>query len=483
MNKIAINVIQVLLYSSYFTSIAQPVSFASRGIGGGGALFFPRINPANDNEFYVSCDMSELFHSIDFGNSYSQIHHSKLQVFNTSTYEFTENPNIAYSNFNDGNDGYPVKTTDGGVTWNKMSAYNMGTYGSVYRMFANYKNPDQLLIGAYGDILFSDDGGSSFKLVKHAANMGAGLIIGGVFWDGSNIYIGTNDGLITSSNSGVTFAFQANTGLSPGQVIWSFAGAKNVAAIRFVCITASINDTYNGLMPWEYYNFAKGIYIMDNDDGTWISRSSGINFENDFIMYAAMAENDINTIYLGGHDYALGAPLVYKSSDAGASWSKVFNTANNANIITGWEGSGGDKAWSWSETVFGITVASGNSDKVLFGNFSNVQSTNDGGITWSQAYVNIADQHPAGAPTPPKQSYSSIGLESTTCWQVHWQDTNNMMACFSDIGGIRSTDAGNKWSFDFNGFSVNSLYWLVEAGSGVLYGACSNIHDIYQSTR
>jgi hypothetical protein len=45
-----------------------------KGIGGGGALFFPTINPANDNEYYISCDMSQLFHTVDYGNTYSQLH-------------------------------------------------------------------------------------------------------------------------------------------------------------------------------------------------------------------------------------------------------------------------------------------------------------------------------------------------------------------------------------------------------------------------
>lgn len=122
MKKNAFSSLLALLCSISFTSVSQPATFASRGIGGGGALYQPKINPANDDEFYVSCDMSELFHSTDFGISYSQVHHSKLQVFGTSTYEFTSNPDIAYSNFNDGNDGYPVKTSDGGNSWNKMPA-------------------------------------------------------------------------------------------------------------------------------------------------------------------------------------------------------------------------------------------------------------------------------------------------------------------------------------------------------------------------
>lgn len=53
-------------------SYSQPPSqWPSRGVGGGGALYSPSINPGNDNEYYLSCDMSDLFHTTDFGLSYS----------------------------------------------------------------------------------------------------------------------------------------------------------------------------------------------------------------------------------------------------------------------------------------------------------------------------------------------------------------------------------------------------------------------------
>jgi len=476
-------VITVLLVVLSLLGYSQPSSFSPKGIGGGGSLYFPKINPANDNEFYVSCDMSELFHSTDFGNSYSILPCSSLQVFSSSTYEFTNNPDIAYSNFNDGNNGYPVKTIDGGISWNNISAYSVDTYGTVYKVVANYSKPNQLLIGGYGDIFFSSDGGTSLTLVKHAADMGAGLIIGGVLWDGANIYIGTNDGLITSTNSGGSFSVQTTSGIPSGQKLWCFSGAKSGSTTRFVCLTANTGDVYNVVLPYEYNDFPKGVFTMDNDNGTWNPKSAGLDFSNDFVMYTAMAENDISTMYLGGHDSNLGAPLVYKSSDGGSTWNKVFNTTNNANIITGWEGSGGDKVWSWSETCFGISVAPNNSNKVLFGSYSNVESSIDGGTTWKQAYVNNSDEHPAGSNTPTKQTYTSIGLEPTSCWQVFWNDANNLFGCFSDIGGIRSANGGDKWGFTYNGFSVNTLYRIAKSSNGNLYGACSNIHDMYQSTR
>jgi hypothetical protein len=472
-----------LLFTLTLTLQAQPLSFAPRGIGGGGALFFPTFNPANDNEYYVACDMSELFHTSDFGLHYDQIDFQKLQAFNTTTYEFTNNANIAYSNFNDGNDGYPVKTTDGGNSWTQITAYDLNNYGPVYKMSANYADPDQLLIAAYGDILFSDDGGSTFSLVLHASNMGAGLIMAGVFWDGATIYIGTNEGILRSTNSGATFAPITSNGLGTNEVIWSFAAGKSNNTTRFVCITADEGDVYNGVMPWDYWGFAKGVYVMDNASGTWSSSATGINFSNDFIMYAAMAQNDIATLYLAGNDDALGAPLVYKSTNGGSTWAKKFNTNNNTNIVTGWEGYQGDKGWGWSETCFGITVAPNNSSKVIFPTYSNVQTSSDGGDNWRQAYVDAADEHAAGAPTPKNQDYHSIGLENTTSWQVFWVDSLQMMGCFSDIGGIRSTDGGTTWGFTYTGFSVNSLYSMVRGADGNLYGGCSGIHDMYQSTR
>jgi len=462
---------------------SQPIAFYPHGVGGGGALFFPTINPGNDNEYYVSCDMSQSFHTTNFGMTYSQCDFSQLQVSNNSTFEFTNDGFTAYTIYNDGNNEFPVKSTDGGATWSTINAYNLGTYGSAYALKANYYNPDQLIVGAYGDILISNDGGASFSLVETANSMGAGLILGGVFFDGQNIYIGTNDGLLYSTNGGTSFSTMTTTGMTAGQVIWNFAGAKNGATTRFTCIAADVSGTYNGIKPWDYWGFAKAVYTMDNANGTWVDKSAGINFSNDFIMYCAMAWNDINTIYLGGNDNANSAPLVLKSTTGGTNWTSKYQTINNANIATGWEGYQGDKNFSWSETCFGITAAPNNSSKIIFSNFSNVQVSSDGGDNWRQAYVDQGDENPSGNPTPKHRAYHSIGLENTTSWQVLWTSPTNVLGAFSDIGLIRSTDMGWSWGFQYTGLAVNSVYRLEQNTSGTIFAGCSNIHDMYQSTR
>ena len=100
-----------------FISTAQPISWNSRGIGGGGALFSPSINQGNTNEFYIACDMSELFHTTNFGSSYSQVHFSQFMGGPNSKVCYTSTTNLLYSISYINDIGTPVKSTDNGVTW------------------------------------------------------------------------------------------------------------------------------------------------------------------------------------------------------------------------------------------------------------------------------------------------------------------------------------------------------------------------------
>lgn len=321
---------------------AQPYSWQTRGVGGGGALFFSTINPGNDNEFYVACDISALFHTTDFGLSYDQVHFSRLPVFNNSTYEFTIDGNIAYCRFNDGNTGYPVRTTDGGVTWQPLPG-NPDPWEEVYTLKADYYHPARIILGYYGMIYFSADQGSTFSLVKTASNMGAGLRIAGVFFEGDNIYIGTNEGVVYSINGGSSFSSLATTGMEANEVVLAFAGAKQGIVTRFFCISAYNSDVYNGLYPWDYWNLLKHVYSLDLGTDQWIQKMNGIDPATDFCMYIGMAWNDINTVYLGGSNSANNSPNVIKTTDAGATWTKVFLADNNLNIVTGWSGYQGDR--------------------------------------------------------------------------------------------------------------------------------------------
>ncbi len=469
----------LLIFITPIIAFAQPSTFSPRGVGGGGALFSPGINPGNTSEYFVSCDMSELFHTTDFGQNYSQVHFTEFTGGHNSKVCYTTTAGLLYSISYINDIGTPVVSTDNGVTWATLAG-NPDPNEDVYTIDVDYNNSSRILISHYGAIFFSGNGGTTFTQI-HTAATGNGNVVAGTFFDGTNIYIGTNDGVLVSTNGGTTWTIATITGLPAGENTWSFCAAKSGNTTRFFCLTGDAGDVYVGLQGSDYWGFYRGVYTCDFGVTNWTPASTGIT-ANDFPMFIAMAENDINTVYLAGSN-SNGEPDVMKTTNAGASWTHVFNTSNNQNIVTGWSGQGGDRGWSYGECPFGFDVAMNDANVLLFSDFGFVHKSANGGSTWEQAYVSTADQHPANAATPQGDNYHSIGIENTTCWQVHWSDASNMWACYSDIRGLRSTDAGVTWSFDYTGHTANSAYRVVENAAGVLFMATSGVHDMYQSTR
>ncbi|MDQ3109168.1 MAG: hypothetical protein M3R17_04670, partial [Bacteroidota bacterium] len=464
------------------TAIAQPTTWNSRGIGGGGALFSPSINPANPDEYYVACDMSELFHTTDFGQTYSQVHFSQFMGGHHSKVCYTITPNLLYSVSYLNDIATPVKSTDNGASWTLLTG-NPDPNSDIETIDVDYNNPTRIVISYYGEIYFSANGGTTFTLIHTCLDNNVGNVVGGVFFDNTNIYIGTNDGVLVSANAGLTWSTATITGIAANERIWSFcAGKSSVGVTRFFCLTADVNDLYVGIVGSDYWGFYRNVYTCDYSSTNWTAASNGIALNTDYPMFIDMAGNDINTVYIAGSNDNT-EPIMMKTTNAGGVWGHVFQKVNNQNIITGWSGQGGDRGWSYGECPFGFDVSATDPNVVIFGDFGFVHKTNNGGTSWQQAYVNTADQHPAGSATPPAQPYQSIGIENTTCWQVNFIDANNLWACYSDIRGIRSTDGGNAWSFNYSGHTANSSYRVVKAANGTLYMATSGIHDMYQSTR
>ncbi len=459
------------------------LNFTSRGIGGGGALFSPSINPGDTNEYYISCDMSQLFHSTDFGLNYTQVPFQQFTGGHNSKVCYTSTPNLLYSISYINDTGTLVKSMDG-VTWAAITG--PAVPADLYSIHVDYANPSRIIVSTYDQIYSSTNGGSNFTLF-HNATSGAGNVVGGVFFEGNNIYVGTNDGVLVSTNGGTTWNTASITGLPASERIWSFTAAKSGGITRFFCLTGDASNIYVGLLGFDYYGFCKGIYSCDYGTTNWAKKTTGIDLTTDFPMFIDMAENDINTVYTAGSTD--GLPGIMKTVNGGTSWTNMFKTSNNQNISTGWSGQSGDRGWGYGECAFGFDVAANNKDKVIFTDYGFCHKTSNGGTSWQQAYINQNGENAANAPTPLKHAYNGIGLENTTCWQVLWQDANTMWSCFSDIRGIRSIDAGKSWSYNYthtgtpSGKYVNSTYRIAQGSNGTLYAGTSNIHDMYQSTR
>lgn len=463
-------------FSANSSLFAQPAQFSSRGPGGGGALFASSFNPTDPNEIYISCDMSEIFRTTDLGASWNIPDFRQIQSQKLAAVQFCNN-NIRYAidgaNVNGSDLQRPSKSTDGGVTWTTLPSDPTGS--GAYSIFADPNNSNIVVVSDYNTLYGSTNGGMTFTQKYHTNNNNAGLLLAGVFFDGNNIYVGTNEGVLLSIDGGATFTKPNLTGIPAAEFIVSFTGAKQGNTTRFFCVTLS--QVYAGITGADK-NAYKNVYRMDWG-GNWQVARTGID-ASALPFFTAMSLANINIAYIaGGSNNA--SPTVYKTTDGGASWVSVFNTSNNQNIYTGWSGTNGDRAWSYGEYALGFSVAPGDPNYAVITDLGFPHVTSSGGTDWHAAYVPIADQNPKGLNTPTGKTYHSVGIENTTCWQITWLDGANMFGCYSDMKGTRSTDAGVTWGFNYTGHNDNTMYYVAKAGARV-YGATSSVHDMYQST-
>jgi photosystem II stability/assembly factor-like uncharacterized protein len=461
-----------------------PVTWTPRGIGGGGAMYAPTINPANPREMAIGCDMSPQFTSVNAGKTWSLIDFRQLQSGHECAIRYTRDPKIRWTigfSTSGGDDRVrPARSVDGGKTWYSPPERAWPAARIAYILYADYDNPDRAVISAdYGELWITLDGGRTFAKKITAFDKDVGLHLAGAFFDGNTIYLGLNDGLYISNDGGGTFQKSKIPGMLGLDFITSFAGGKSGGKLRLACVAH--RKGWPGMTGADLEDYA-GVYVLDPDAKTWQLKTAGIP-ESAAMFFVRMAANDADTIYVaGGSGGSLPAPIVCKSTDGGGSWTNVFQAVGNRNIAAGWARDGGDFGWSFPEYALGFEVDSLDKNHLLLTDLGCAHASDDGGKSWRQVYTTPAAQ-PATGLFPKGQAYSSNGLEVTSIWQIHWFDPTNVFACATDIRGFRSTDAGNTWAFNYTGDTFNSMYRVAtDPASRVTYAAVSSVHDIYQST-
>lgn len=468
---------------------AQPTNWEPRGPGGGGALFQPSLSPHAVGEMHVSCDMSQLFRTDDFGRSWSMLDFRVLGGNTETRVWYTEDPNVVYT-IDRANRALvelhqPVRSLDGGRTWQPLPG--LDPWFDAGDMAVDPQDGSRVFVVDYGELFGSQDGGQTFGAALFTDSTGGGVRIAGIFTDRNLVLLGTNSGLLVSVDGGLNFDLNP-PGMSgidfDAEGMTGFAGAKDPAtsAIRLVCVTHSLFDIYLSMYGCEDDGFAS-VYTLDWPSMTWTQRINGL-LPAGQPFFAGMTQDDIDVMWLAGGNDAFSTPYVARTTDGGLNWTTSLICPGNDNVATGWSGDGGDRGWSYGECAMGFGVSPVDPLRAAISDYGFVHVTDDGGASWRQAYVDPTTENPPGARTPTRRSYRSVGLENTTAWNIHWVDANILIGCHSDIRGARSEDGGLTWGFDYSGHASNSMYSVVQRPSdGRLFAAVSSVHDLYQSTR
>src|SRR4051794_21469325 len=121
--------------------LAMPTLWTTHGPGGGGSYFSANVN---GDDLWVASDMSGIYHSRNFGQTWQQINfHSGVGGINGGTasqVQFTSDPNVLYI---PSSSQSVAKSTDGGSNWSKLTGW---TGGTAYWMATDPSTTTTLLV-------------------------------------------------------------------------------------------------------------------------------------------------------------------------------------------------------------------------------------------------------------------------------------------------------------------------------------------------
>ena len=454
-----------MITSSITIVVIQDVnqSWQSKGMGGGGIFYSPAISPHNPDEIIVSSYNNSVFLSHNYGKSWESM---PFKTIIGSDIRYTNDPKIMFALAKIYKESIPVKTIDEGLSWQPLKSGLM----DALSLYVDPNASQRLIIGTKDHIMFSNNGGQTFTSVSDNPTQEAQLIIAGVYWNDMTIIIGVPKGLLLSINGGNSFDFTPINELSDKEWIISMAGAMEGETGNLMFITHTSQKPDVSTFSSVYHISYPDMTITQVTIPECVSP-----------LFVQMAVNNPSIAYIAGGNSCNYMPTVYKSGDNGITWKNIFITENNQNIATGWIGDGGDRDWGYSEIVYGMCVASFDSDRIIITDMGGVHVTTDGGFLWTQAYVHPKNENSPSEPTPKQKSYMGNGIENTTSWWIHWANPESMIIGASDIRGMLSNDGGQNFiSYGFT-LPLNTMYHIIQhPDTQTQYAACGSVHHLYQ---
>jgi photosystem II stability/assembly factor-like uncharacterized protein len=234
-----------------------------------------------------------------------------------------------------------------------------------------------------------------------------------------------------------------------------------------------------------------GMYISKDLGRSWKQINSGLlddlekDMVPDFRQGLAVCESVPEVAYISidkPRHNAKGTfdPIycVYKTGNGGLSWEPVLVSSSFEGYITkNFEGSWMEKSYDpgWGGSPIDMGVAPGNPDICYAGDNGRGYKTTNGGKTWVQIY---SHNNPDG-------SYSSNGLDVTTCYGIHFDpfDKSHFFISYTDIGLFHTFSGGKSWLHSISnipGSWQNTCYDIEFDPSvkGKVWSVWANAHDL-----
>jgi len=349
-----------------------------------------------------------LYESPDLGVTWTLLHDGTWPVLVVEDIAVDSNDTARIFVAIDG--GGVNRTTDGGATWQIGIGGSQALAGRSIR-FEPGSSQDLLLGTSSLAVFHSTDSGDTFVQSSEGIS------------DLDLFSIDANP--LNPEEIAVAFQGQNNGGMwssSDGGGTWQLESAPPT---RYSAVRFAPDGTLYGISTGPSSVAQEGLYRRESNS-TWtpLGPDQGPLYESD-LNTVRFSHNDADLILLGGADFGVAGfeATIWRSTDAGQSWSKVFESAQGAiENVTDLEivedGTDQNMVASWTS---------------LFGdNIGGALRSTDGGASWFDSSSGLPGffQNPrlCGSPTDPGSFVISASLS------------------FQSGGLFRTTDSGASWA-------------------------------------
>jgi len=461
-------------------------------------MILPTISPHDPNIVVEGCDMTGMYITLDGGRSWRLF--NLRDVLSGVAYD-PKDPSVIYVTNN-----ALWKSTDTGRTWSLLFPDPA-------------KNTIEHMRGDHASQSFTTDDQAYHGITRIFA-----VTIDSR--DSASIYLAVGDRqakwLLHSKDRGKSWERTADLGseqilfltidpVSSECVVGGSEGVRaagtvtNKADQRFLAVSAGGTGKdavfYATAEPTVKDGGLTGAVFVSRDRGkTWEDRTAslasllraGQGEPPSFESLSACASRP-NLAYLGFRGLKLdeGPPYngIAKTTDAGQTWTVVKKESDvpALNSRVSWVEQRAASVWEkqkredysvWFDAPRDLAVAPGNPDVCYATDLFRTYRTTDGGKSWET--VNSAP-----VKGQEQESWTTRGLDVTTCYGVHFDPFNDqrIYISYTDIGLFRSDDRGKSWIGSTEGIPRewrNTTYWieLDPKVKGLMWGAFGANHDL-----
>ncbi|GAB7024008.1 WD40/YVTN/BNR-like repeat-containing protein [Salidesulfovibrio brasiliensis] len=450
-NVTVFSALLVVLLAFSFGLAAEP-EFTVRGPGGAGGMYVPSFSPYDRGVVLLGTDMGAAFRSGDGGKSWRLIHYRNYLRYMQHSARPAYFPDKVF--WNSGRRKLVV-SRDSGVNWSEIKA-RPWEKERILHLAALPGLPDVLLVAAESALWRTEDDGRNWKRVVAEPSSGLAVL-------GDMVFSATPNGiLLVSSDRGLTWdakPIQVDGAPMPSGSVIAFSGS---AGEQETLLLASIKG--------------KGVLRSKDRGDTW-EMTRCPSFDANILLPVPGQAGSAYVARSGAVKYN----KVYRSVDGGMNWESVFRLGKpgallgGGNVDPSWVQT--ELYWNYYVSNWGLALDPFDPSRLILATQGDLYLTDNGGDSWRQGMSRVVD---AGE-GPPR--LASIGLEVTSAWKYYFDpvraDTHYI--AYSDIGFLRSEDAGASWTWSAQGAPwKNTFYQLAldPETPGRIYAATSRRHDI-----